>query len=83
MNIDNEQRLNGTFDEVNYVGFGSLITDGFIRLGGYRRLPFGMTQSLYQGFQGCISEFKVDDRLIDLVQNNLNKNFNPAICRNS
>ena len=39
-----------------------------------------MSQSLHQGFQGCIFEFKIDDRLIDLVKNNLNTNYYPSLC---
>ena len=80
MCIDQQIKLNGTFDEVNYVGFGNLVTDGYLRLGGYRKLPFGLTQILYQGFQGCILEFKVDDRIIDLIKNNLNTDYFPSSC---
>ena len=33
LNIDFKIKLNGSFDEINYVGFGNLISDGYIRLG--------------------------------------------------
>lgn len=72
--------MNATFDEVNYVGYGNLATDGYLRVGGYRKLPFGMTQNLYNGFQGCIAEFKIDERLIDLITNNLNTKYYPNLC---
>ena len=81
MNIDDNQRLNGSFDETNYVGYGNLVTDGYIRLGGFRRMPVGMNKNLYMGFQGCVSEFKVDDRSIDLVLNNLNTKYYPQSCK--
>ena len=73
-------KLNEKFDQVNYVGYGDLITDGYLRLGGYRKLPFGFSQNFYVGFQGCIQEFKIDERVIDLVKNNLNKAFYPNTC---
>ncbi len=105
LNIDFKLKLNGSFDEINYVGFGNLVSDGYIRLGkfqndfwrkksfsfyfenfllgGYRKLPFGFSQPFYQGFQGCISEFKVDDRIIDLMRNNLNPDVFPIRCSES
>ena len=52
-------------------------------LGGYRKLPFGFSKPFYQGFQGCISEFKVDDRIIDLMRNNLNPDIIPVRCSES
>lgn len=80
LTIDGSVKLNATFDEINYVGFGNLATDGYLRIGGYRKLPFGMAQSLHQGFQGCMFEFKIDDRLIDLIKHNLNTNYYPSLC---
>ncbi|CAF0717274.1 unnamed protein product [Brachionus calyciflorus] len=80
LNIDNNVKLNATFDEINYVGYGNLATDGYVRLGGYRKLPIGMPQNLNIGFQGCIKNFKMDDRPIDLIENNLNSKFNPNLC---
>lgn len=78
--IDNIVKHNATFDEINYVGFGNLGTDGYVRLGGYRKLPFGMAQGFYHGFNGCIAEFKLDDRSIDLIAYNLNPKYYPSVC---
>lgn len=83
LNIDSKHKLNGSFDEVNYVGYGNLLSDGYLRFGGFRKLPSGFSQSFYQGFQGCISEFKVDDRYINLIRNNLNYEIIPARCSES
>jgi hypothetical protein len=80
LSIDSDIRLNSTFDETNYVGFGNLAVDGYIRIGGYRKLPHGMLNSYYQGFQGCIAKFKIDDRLVDIVANNLNTKNYPSFC---
>jgi hypothetical protein len=80
MFIGSDIKLNATFDDTNYVGYGSLKVDGYIRLGGYRKLPNGMLNAYYHGFQGCIAKFKIDDRLIDVVANNLNKRYYPSFC---
>lgn len=72
--------LNSTFDETNYVGYGNLITDGYIRLGGYRKIPSKMAQILKIGFQGCIKELKIDNKSINLAEDNLNLNFFPSFC---
>ncbi len=80
LNIDQAVKLNETFNQVNYVGYGDLITNGYLRIGGYRKLPFGFNQHFYHGFQGCIKETKIDDRIIDLVKNNINKLFHPNSC---
>lgn len=80
LTIDHSAKYNATFDEINYVGFGNLATDGYVRLGGYRKLPFGMRPAFYHGFKGCIGEFKLDDRLIDLAANNLNLRYYPSVC---
>lgn len=83
LNIDFKYRLNGTFDEINYVGFGNLLSDGYLRVGGWRRLPSGFNLPFYQGFQGCLNELKVDERLIDLVRHNINTDLIPVKCSDS
>ncbi|RNA43441.1 agrin [Brachionus plicatilis] len=68
------------WSSVNYIGYGNLVTDGFIRLGGYRKIPSRLRKFLKIGFRGCIKEFKVDNKLINLIENNLNENFYPNLC---
>lgn len=80
MSINNKFILNKTFDEINYIGYGSLITDGYVRLGGYRKLPFELSKILKVGFQGCIKDFKIDGDTINLIEKNLNSNFYPNFC---
>jgi cadherin EGF LAG seven-pass G-type receptor 1 len=80
--VDAEQRINVTFDvyNTNDIDFGDLLTDGLIHVGGYRKLSKGFSQSFYHGFQGCITELKIDDREIDLIKNNLNNKILPTKC---
>lgn len=80
LTIDNKSKYLATFDKINYIGYGNLATDGYIRVGGYRRLPFGLNLKFYAGFNGCIADFKLDDRLIDLVTYNLNNRYFPSVC---
>jgi hypothetical protein len=78
--IDSNIKLQAFFDETYYIGFGSLNVDGYVRVGGYRKLPTGLPWSYYHGFQGCIAKFKIEDRLVDIVENNLNKRYFPNMC---
>lgn len=80
--IDNIIKYNASFDETNYVGFGDLVTDGYIRVGGYRRLPFGINHLFHHGFNGCIAKLKLDDRLVNLIDFNLNQKYYPTFCGN-
>lgn len=73
--------MNATFDEINYVGYGYLTTDGYVRLGGYRKIPIGKKSSLSQGFRGCVARFEIEDRPVDIVQSNLNSNYHLNVCK--
>ncbi len=80
LQIDKIVQTDEVFSIVNFVGKGDLLSDGYLRVGGYRRLPFGFSQDFYYGFQGCIQGMKIDDRPVDLVRYNLNSNFRPSYC---
>lgn len=78
--IDREYKINGTLDKTNYYSFNSLNTDGLVRIGGYRRLPYGLSRAYYHAFQGCISNLKIDNRRIDLIANNVVTDYHPIRC---
>lgn len=63
LQVDNQVAVTGTSE----MGATELNTDGILWVGGHVTLPTGLPKSYYQGFVGCIRDFKTDSEVVSLT----------------